>query len=310
MPALVAGIHVFLAVKKAWMAGTSPAMTTEGLVTLDPRVNAYRPDLAASHLRGQVEAAQFVDGVDYEVVEPIADLRRTPLPDAALDTQALYGERVTIYETTDEGWAWGQLAIDGYVGWFAANALAKPGLTPTHTVIVPRTLAFPAADIKQPPLAAPPMGAALTVSTQDERFAVTANGWHIPAMHVAPLGSAYGDFVSVAEMFLGTPYLWGGKSTLGIDCSGLVQIALQAAGRMCPRDSDMQEASLGAPIALNNLRRGDLLFWPGHVAIACASDAIVHANAHHMMVAREPVEQALTRIMKAGSELRAVKRPS
>jgi cell wall-associated NlpC family hydrolase len=285
-------------------------MTTEKSVTLDPRTNAYRPDRAAAHLRGQVEAAQFVDGVEYEVVEPITDLRRVPSPDAALDTQALYGERATIYEMTDEGWAWGQLAIDGYVGWLAANALAKSVPAPTHTVIVPRTLAFPAADIKQPPLAAPPMGAAVAVVSQDERFAVTANGWHIPAMHVAPLGSAYGDFVSVAEMFLGTPYLWGGKSTLGIDCSGLVQIALQAAGRACPRDSDMQEAALGDAIAVEDLQRGDLLFWPGHVAIACASDAIVHANAHHMMVAREPLRDALARIASAGSDLRTVKRLS
>jgi cell wall-associated NlpC family hydrolase len=285
-------------------------MTTETSVSLDPRTNAYRPDRAAAHLRGQVEAAQFVDGVDYEVIEPIADLRRVPSPAAALDTQALYGERVTIYEMTDEGWAWGQLAIDGYVGWLAANALTKPSPAPTHTVIVPRTLAFPAADIKQPPLAAPPMGAAVAVVSQDERFAVTANGWHIPAMHVAPLGSAYGDFVSVAEMFLGTPYLWGGKSTLGIDCSGLVQIALQAAGRACPRDSDMQEAALGDAIAVEDLQRGDLLFWPGHVAIACASDAIVHANAHHMMVAREPLRDALARIASAGSDLRTVKRLS
>jgi cell wall-associated NlpC family hydrolase len=275
---------------------------------LDPRLNAYRPDLAAAHLRGQVEAARFVEGAEYAVVEPIADLRRAPSPDAALDTQALYGERVTIYETTDEGWAWGQLAGDTYVGWLPANALAKPGPAPTHKVIVPRTLAFPAPDIKRPPLAALPMGAALAVASRDERFAVTAAGWHIPAPHVAPLNNAFADFVSVAEMFLGTPYLWGGKSTLGIDCSGLVQIALQASGRACPRDSDMQEASLGQAVSPDDLRRGDLLFWPGHVAIACSRETIVHANAHHMLVAREPVREAMARIEKAGSKLQAVKR--
>jgi len=275
---------------------------------LDPRINPFRPDLAAAHLRGQVDAARFVEGTEYTVVEPIADVRRAPSHDAALDTQALYGERVTVYEMSEEGWAWGQLARDGYVGYLPANALAKPGPAPTHSVVVPRTLCFPAADIKQPPLAALPMGAQVAVVRQDERFAVAANGWHLPPSHVAPLGTAAPDFVAVAEQFLGTPYLWGGKSTLGIDCSGLVQVALTAAGIACPRDSDMQEGAVGRTTALEDPRRGDLLFWPGHVAIACSADAILHANAHHMMVAREPVQEAIARIEKAGSALRTVKR--
>ncbi len=263
---------------------------------LDARVNAYRPDLAGAHLRGQVAAPRFVEGTLYEVIEPIADMRRASSHEAALDTQALFGERVTVYEISDEGWAWGQLATDGYVGYVPANALAKPGPAPTHTVIVPRTLCFPAADIKRPPLAALPMGAALAIAKHDEKFAVAANGWHLPASHVAPLGHVQPDFVTVAETFLGTPYLWGGKTPLGIDCSGLVQIALRAAGRDCPRDSDLQEAALGQLIDLQQLRRGDLLFWPGHVAIACDSRTIVHANAHHMMVAREPLALAVARI--------------
>jgi cell wall-associated NlpC family hydrolase len=262
----------------------------------DPRTNAYRSDLAAAHLRGQVEAARFVEATAYEVIEPIADVRRAPSHDAALDTQALYGERVSVYEINEEGWAWAQLATDGYVGYLPANALAKPGLAPTHKVIVPRTLCFPAPDIKRPPLAALPMGAAVAIVKQDAKFAVTANGWHLPARHVALLAAAQPDFVAVAEMLLGAPYLWGGKSNLGIDCSGLVQIALRAAGRDCPRDSDMQQAALGSAIELNELRRGDLLFWPGHVAIACDAKSMIHANAHHMMVAREPVEEAIARI--------------
>jgi cell wall-associated NlpC family hydrolase len=275
---------------------------------LDKRLNAYRPDLAAAHLRGQVEAERFVEGTPYEVIEPIADVRRAPSPDAPLDTQALYGERVTVYEINGEGWAWGQLESDGYVGWLPENALAKPGSAPTHHVIVPRTLCFPAPDIKRPPLGALSMNAKLAIARQDGKFAIAANGWHLPASHVAPLGTAYPDFVAVAEMFAGTPYLWGGKSALGIDCSGLVQVSMHAAGRDCPRDSDMQEAALGRGIALDQLARGDLLFWPGHVAIACDAQSIVHANAHHMMVAREPVKPALERIAGAGSNLRAVKR--
>jgi len=277
-------------------------------MTLDKRTNAFRPDLAASHLRGQVEATHFADGTYYEVIEPIADVKREPAPDAALDTQALYGERVTVYEITEEGWAWGQLETDQYVGWLPANALATPGAAPTHKVIVPRTLCFPAANIKLPPVAALPLGASLAVARQDEPFSVTHNGWHIPAGHIAPLSATYRDPVAVAEMLLGAPYLWGGKSSLGIDCSGLVQLALAAAGLPCPRDSDMQEAALGRPIALEELARGDLVFWKGHVAMARDALTIVHANAFHMMVAMEPVADAVARIAAAGHNVTAVKR--
>jgi cell wall-associated NlpC family hydrolase len=290
------------------MAGTSPAMTTENLVQLDPRIHPFRPDIAASHLKGQVEAQRFVAGTHYQVIEPVIPLRRAASHEARLDTEVLLGERVVVYETTEEGWAWGQLERDGYVGWLSASALGAPGPAPTHKVCVPRTLCFPAADIKLPPLAALPMGATLSVARQDERFAITASGWHVPGVHLAPVEARAPDFVAVAEAFLGAPYLWGGKTSLGIDCSGLVQVALQAAGHACPRDSDMQELALGKLVALSELRRGDLLFWKGHVAIARDPETIVHANAHAMMVAIEPVEDALARIRAAGSEVTSVKR--
>lgn len=275
---------------------------------LDPRLNPYRRDIAARHLQGQVEAAQFVDGVVQEVIEPIADVRREPAHEAALDTQALKGERVTVYETSEEGWAWGQLEADGYVGYLSANALGSAGPLPTHRVCVPRTFGFPGPDIKLPPMIALPMGAKLDIVREIERFALDGFNWHFPLSHVAPLSKRQPDFVAVAETLLNAPYLWGGKSSLGIDCSGLVQLALQAAGVPCPRDTYMQERALGQPKSLSELRRGDLIFWKGHVAIACDATTLIHANAHHMLVAKEPVAEAVTRIKRTGSDITAVKR--
>ncbi|HEY9452373.1 MAG TPA: NlpC/P60 family protein, partial [Bradyrhizobium sp.] len=189
-----------------------------------------------------------------------------------------------------------------------AKALGPSGPAPTHKVTALRTLAFPSEDIKAPPLAELPMGAAVAVSRQDERFAITAAGWHIPAAHLAPVKARQSDFVAVAEKFLGTPYLWGGKTSLGLDCSALVQVSLQAAGVPCPRDSDMQELALGKLSSLSSLRRGDLVFWKGHVAIARDGDTLIHANAHAMAVAIEPAAAAVTRIKAADSDVTSVKR--
>ena len=278
------------------------------MVALDPRINPFRPDIAAKYLQGQVEAERFVEGARYQMIEPLTDLRRAPSHEARLDTQALLGERVMIYETTDEGWAWGQLETDGYVGWLSANALGPTGPAPTHKIAALRAFAFAAPDIKLSPIAALPMGARLAIARQDERFAVTATGWHVPTAYLAPIKARQADFVAVAEQFLGTPYLWGGKTSLGLDCSGLVQVALQAAGIASPRDSDMQELALGKLSSLASLRRGDLVFWKGHVAIARDPESLIHANAHHMMVAIEPALKAIARIKATGSEITAVKR--
>jgi cell wall-associated NlpC family hydrolase len=220
------------------------------------------------------------------------------------------GERVTVYDR-NEGWAWAQLTSDGYVGWLPDRALAKPAAEPTHQVIAIRTFAFPGPSIKLPPVATPVMGSVLTVSREEGSFAVTREGWYLPKQHLGGLGPHERDFVAVAERFVGTPYLWGGKSSLGIDCSGLIQVSLNAAGIGCPRDSDMQQNGLGNPVGLDEsarLQRGDLLFWKRHAAIARDSGTIVHANAYHMATAIETTREAIARIRQAGSELTAIKR--
>jgi cell wall-associated NlpC family hydrolase len=277
----------------------------------DPRLTPARRDLAAKHLEGKVEAARYVDGETREVIEPIAPLRRAPASDAELMTQALRGERVTIYDRNGQGWAWGQLEADGYVGWMPENALAEPGAAPTHKVTALSTFAFPGPSIKLPPVAALPMGARVAAKTEDGPFTITREGHYLPRRHLAPLDDKATDFVAVAERFVGAPYLWGGKSVLGVDCSGLVQLSLNAAGMTALRDSDMQQASLGHALdrsEWHELRRGDLLFWKGHVAIARDATTIVHANAHHMATAIENIQNAIARIEAAGSELVAVKR--
>jgi cell wall-associated NlpC family hydrolase len=276
----------------------------------DPRLTPARADLAAKHLEGKVQAARFVEGRVYEVIEAQAPLRREPRPDAPLDTEALKGERVTIYDSNEEGWAWGQLAADGYVGWLPENALSPPGPAPTHKVTALRTLVFPGPSIKLPPLEALPFGARLAIARIEDRMAVTPSGAYVPAAHLAPLGDNERDFVAVAERFLGTPYLWGGKTALGLDCSGLVQVALTACDVSCPRDSDMQEQALGTAVTtdLSALRRGDLIFWKGHVAIVRDRETVLHANAYHIAVAVEPIAEAVARIRGAGTEISCVRR--
>jgi cell wall-associated NlpC family hydrolase len=277
----------------------------------DPRMTPARPDLAAKYLEGKVEAARFVTGEEFEISDAIAPLRNAPSPDAELATQALKGERAIIYDRNGEGWAWGQLNSDGYVGWLPDRALSRPLGQPTHKITAIRTFAFPGPSIKLPPVTTLLMGTTIIVTRQDGAFAVTHEGWYLPLPHVGSIDHHAEDFVAIAERFVGTPYLWGGKSSLGIDCSGLVQISLNAAGTGCPRDSDMQQDGLGRaldPAESKKLQRGDLVFWKGHVAIARDATSIIHANAHHMATAIENTRDAIARIKAAGSDVTSIKR--
>jgi cell wall-associated NlpC family hydrolase len=183
---------------------------------------------------------------------------------------------------------------------------------PNYKVAALRTLVFPGPSIKLPPVEALPLGAKLAVARMQERMAVTQAGSYVPVAHLRPVDEYEADHVAVAERFLGVPYLWGGKTVLGLDCSGLVQIALAACGIACPRDSDMQEAALGAPETaaadFSDLKRGDLVFWKGHVAIVRQRGSLIHANAFHMAVAVEPIADAIARIRESGNESTSVRR--
>jgi hypothetical protein len=278
----------------------------------DPRLTPARPDLAAAYLRGKTAAADYVEGRAMHVCVGTSDLRHAPAPDAPLDTQALFGEDVMLYED-HEGWGWVQLACDGYVGYMSMAALAEGQINPTHRVIVNRSFVYPGPDLKLSARDALPLGAAVNVRATKGGFAQIDDAAFVFSGHLLPSDERPQDFVTVAERLLHAPYLWGGKTSLGIDCSGLVQISLDAAGIDAPRDTDLQEHALGLPFAVDtdlaDLRRGDLVFWRGHVGIMRDETTLLHANAHHMLVASEPLRIARDRNLATASQpIRAIKR--
>jgi cell wall-associated NlpC family hydrolase len=267
---------------------------------LDRRLNAYREDLAEERLRGLVEAKRFVEGTPAIVAVPVAPLRARPELACGTDTELLYGETVRLLDVA-EGWAWVKSDLDGYVGYLPEDMVKPPQAPATHIVAVPRTFVYRGADLRFPQAFALSMGSRLSVAgeaeTRGTRYLLLDDSLAIVANHCAPAGNPLGDdYVSVATRFLETPYLWGGRSGFGIDCSGLVQLAMQMTGGNAPRDSDMQASGLGRSISRDELRRGDLVFWKGHVAIMEDEKTLVHANGHTMTVAREGLEDAISRI--------------
>lgn len=284
---------------------------------LDRRRHAYRDDLAAVSLEGRVDAAKFVEGTQKQVIRAALGLRRQPKSSLGLETEALFGEQATVYEETD-GWAWVQLARDGYVGYVPADGLTAAIEAGTHRVSSIGTFIYAEPDIKSAPLLHLSLNSELPVIEIRDRFAALKRGGFVMAHHIAPTGEAMRDFVSVAERFERTPYLWGGRTRIGTDCSGLVQNALTAAGIACPRDTDMQEAEIGVRLDFDGdigslgddaLKRGDLIFWKGHVGVMIDGVMLLHANGHHMSTVVEPLIEAAQRIERqTGGKVRTIKR--
>ncbi|TPJ44668.1 NlpC/P60 family protein [Mesorhizobium sp. B2-5-4] len=269
----------------------------------DPRLHAFRSDLADARLKGEVAADRFVAGRPARISVSVADIRKAPALDSGVNTQALFGDDVLVFENR-EGWAWIQAERDGYVGYVADAMLGERDHAPTHIISVPRTFLYPGPDLRFPISGQLSMGSTVTVTgaaeTRGTHYALLPSGEALIAGHLQPIGEVAGDYVSVAETFLGTPYLWGGVSGFGIDCSGLVQLAMRMAGREVLRDSDMQANSVGEPLQpgpdYTGLRRGDLVFWKGHVAIMTGAETMIHANGHTMLASREGLKEAIARI--------------
>ncbi|MBV9548198.1 MAG: C40 family peptidase [Alphaproteobacteria bacterium] len=274
-------------------------------MVLDKRINAFRSDLAAAKLKGTVEALRFVEGEPASVAVGRASLRAEPSFTAGQDSELLYGEAVTVYERKD-GWAWVQAANDDYVGYVREEHLAAP--FDTHLQIAAlMTPALSRPDCKAPVKDMLPMTAEVNLLTKLGDFLLIAPDTWVHRRHVAAPDEVQNDFAAVAEAFFGVPYVWGGKTFAGLDCSGLVQTALTACGIRSPRDTDMMERYF--PDSGPEFERGDLVFWKGHVGIMLDGEQLLHANAHHMMVAIEPLAEAAPRIEKTAGPITAVKRP-
>jgi hypothetical protein len=265
-------------------------------MSADPRQTLARPDLAARALEGRVTAAAYVDPSPMVCRVPTAALRTASDDDARQEDQLLFGELFDVLETKD-GWLWGQARRDGYVGFARASGFQAPGDPPTHRVSALRAYAFSGPDLLAPPAGLYSLNALVCVEAQDGRFLRGQGaGWFVES-HLAALGDFESDPAAVAERYLGAPYLWGGRDSLGLDCSGLLQQALYACGLACPRDTDLQFTALGAPAPAGDLKRGDLVFWDGHVGMMLDDTRLIHANGRDAATAIQPLSEAIEQIM-------------
>ncbi|MCC5956270.1 MAG: C40 family peptidase, partial [Natronohydrobacter sp.] len=263
----------------------------------DPRLTPFSGRVAHISLQGQIDAPTYTAGENMRVCNSLVDLLRSP--DGPRDRQILQGARVCVIDR-DGAFAYVQAEADGYCGWVLSDALGAD-FSVTHQVVARSTHRYSAPDLKSPERGALSLNAQLEITGKDGRFLRCRDGFWLPEQHLKPVDQHATDPVSVAESLLGTPYLWGGNSAFGVDCSGLVQLALHACGIPCPADSDQQKQALGVTLAEGEPpKRGDLLFWRGHVAWVSATDMILHANAHTMSVAYEPLLTAIKRIAPEG----------
>ena len=264
-------------------------------MTPDPRTTLIRDGVAAGALEGIAPAARYVAPAAMQASAPATTVRSAPEPDASAVDQLLFGEPFEVLEEA-QGFAFGQAGRSGYVGWVTVEAFSAPVLPPSHRVTALRTYAFAEPDIKSAPVGLYSLNALVSEEAREGRFVQAARAGWIVDRHLAPVGLALErDWAAVAQRFVGAPYLWGGRESLGLDCSGLVQAALLACGIACPRDSDQQRA-LGRDAPAGERRPGDLAFWPGHVGIVAADDRLLHANAHWMAVVSEPWIDAVGRM--------------
>lgn len=266
---------------------------------LDRRLNAYRSDLAEKRLEGRVEALRFVEGTPARVTASTTAMRPEPSLKSGIDTELLYGEPVSVLDRAG-GWAWVKSGVDDYVGYVEETALGATGPEPTHWVTAQRTFVYAEPDMKRPVVKALSMGSRITVNgeaeTRGTRYLLVEGGAVIAKHAAAVEVPVSGDYVDVASRFLGAPYLWGGRSGFGLDCSGLVQLSMMMTGAKVLRDTDMQRASIGTEVGRDELRRGDLVFWKGHVAIMMDVDMMIHSSGFTMDVSHERLEDAIRRI--------------